>query len=90
MLEPAVHTLVPQVVVVCVIGSPFTIESTTLENTPEEPTAMICGACALPGEATNSEAATPIIAANHLHFVIDTSSSEFDFPSDSHRNSCFS
>jgi hypothetical protein len=72
ILAPAVHTLVPQVVVVPVIGSPFTIANTALVKNPDEPTAMICGACALLGTAATSDAATPKDAANHLHFVIDT------------------
>lgn len=72
MLAPAVHTFVPQVVVVPVIGSPFTIANTALVKNPDEPTAMICGACALLGAAATNEAATPKDAANHLHFLIDT------------------
>jgi hypothetical protein len=72
ILDPAVQTLVPHVVAVPVIGSPFTIDNTTLVNMPDEPTPTICGACALLGTAANNEAATPKDAANHLHLLIDT------------------
>jgi hypothetical protein len=47
--------------------------STTLENTPEDPVATICGACALLGMAVNSETAKPRDAANHLQFFINSS-----------------